>query len=112
MTLGIDLYYKGAINKAHTRKHVTAKKKAWRGFYCCIPLCHNSSGGYMERSQLNLPKISFHCFPKVDSHKRKEWIQKIHRDPGRDFIINEITKVLKYVQSISNQRILVLEIYP
>ena len=98
MTLGIDLYYKGAINKAHTRKHVTAKKN-----------CHNSSGGYMERSQLNLPKISFHCFPKVDSHKRKEWIQKIRRDPGCDFIINERTKV---AQSISNQRISVLEIYP
>lgn len=96
MTLGRgDLVhcYKGAINKAHTRKFVTAKKKAWRGYYCCVPLCHNSSGSHKERSDLGLPKISFHSFSKVNSVKRKQWIHKIRRDPGRDFVINERTKV-------------------
>ena len=89
----MDHCCKGIIDKAYARKHVSAKKKAWRGHYCCVPLCHNSSGGHQERSQLGLPKISFHCFPEVNSEKGKAWIQKIRRDPGSDFIINKRTKV-------------------
>jgi len=33
--------------KAH--HHYTAKQKAWKGQYCCVPLCHSSSGEKAER---------------------------------------------------------------
>ena len=36
-TRDLDPGCKDIDSKAYTRKHVTAKKKAWRGDYCCVP---------------------------------------------------------------------------
>ena len=74
-------------------KPVSTKKKSWRGHYCCVPLCHNSSGCLKERKELGLPKISFHAFPDVRSVKGKQWIKLIRRDPGSNFIITKNTKI-------------------
>ena len=71
--------------------HIT--KKIYRGNNCCVPLCHNSSGGHKERKRLGVRKISFHSFLDVKSIKGKEWIQKIRRDPGNEFIVTKNTKV-------------------
>ena len=37
--------------------------------------------------------MSFHSFPDVKSIKGKEWIQKIRRDPGNEFIVTKHTKI-------------------
>ncbi|XP_065894872.1 uncharacterized protein [Dysidea avara] len=74
-------------------RHYTAKQKAWRGQYCCVPLCHSSSGEKAERERLGMQRLSFHSFPDVSSDKGKMWIAKIRRDPGPNFVINSNTKV-------------------
>ena len=68
------------------------KETAWRGNYCCVPLCTNSSGQRKERGLLGLSKVSFHSFPK-DKNILKKWIIKIKRDPGPNFVINQCTKI-------------------
>ena len=62
-------------------KPVSAKRKSWQGQYCCIPLCHNSSGRLKVQKELGLSKLSFHAFPDVRSVKNKRWI-KICHDPS------------------------------
>jgi len=66
-----------------------AKEKSWRGYYCCVPLCKNSSAMRADREHLGLPKISFHSFPNNNAVK-KEWIIKIKRDK---FKIMKDTKI-------------------
>ena len=68
------------------------KEKTWRGNYCCVPLCRNSSGQREEREHLGLQRISFHSFP-TDDKMKKEWIVQIRRDPGINFTVNKHTKV-------------------
>ena len=34
----------------------------WKGQYCCVPLCHHSSGESVERKLLSSGRISFHSF--------------------------------------------------
>ena len=68
------------------------KEKAWRGNYCCVPLCRNSSGQQEERERLGLSKISFHSFPKEEKRK-KEWIVKIKRDAGANFKLTKHTRI-------------------
>ena len=75
------------------RKQCTPKQKAWRGDYCCVPLCRNSSGKQKERKRLGLPFLSFHKFPKAGTIRYKTWIVKIRRDPGSKFQINMHTKI-------------------
>ena len=67
----------------------------WKGQYCCVPLCHNASGRSAEQRQFGSVRISFHSFPNLstDKERAKEWIVKIRRDPGPDFVINNNTKV-------------------
>jgi len=67
--------------------------KAWRGSYCCVPLCHSLAGENPERRRLGLPPVSFHCFPDPTTKKGKEWIKEIRRDPGSKFKITKATKV-------------------
>jgi len=31
--------------------NVTAVMKAWKGYYCCVLLCHNSTGENAERKR-------------------------------------------------------------
>ena len=71
----------------------TRSKKLWRGKYCCVPLCRNSSGQNAEREKLGLPNLSFHCFPSLDTEIGKMWILKIRRDPGPNFHVNEHTRI-------------------
>jgi len=78
-------------SSAHRKR--TPKQKAWRGDYCCVPLCRNSSGQNKERQRLGLPKLSFHVFPKAGTIRYKNWIVKIRRDPGSKFVINKYTKI-------------------
>ena len=40
--------------------------------------------------QDELGNISYHAFPDVKSVKGKQWIQRIHRDPGTNFVVNPI----------------------
>ena len=68
------------------------KEQAWRGNYCCVPECKNSSCHQKERKLLGLQKVSFHSFPQ-DKNVMKMWIIKIKRDPGDKFVINQYTKV-------------------
>ena len=51
----------------------------WKGQYCCVPLCHHSSGESVERKLLNSGRISFHSFPNLstDREKAQKWIVKI-----------------------------------
>lgn len=79
-----------AKTPVHSR---TPNQKAWRGNYCCVPLCRNSSGQQKERKRLGLSKISFHDFPKAGTVREKKWIVKIRRDPGCNFVINKHTKI-------------------
>ena len=72
-----------------------SRDSVWKGQYCCVPLCRNASGGSAERRQLGSVRVSFHSFPNLSTDKKraKEWIVKIRRDPGPDFVINNNTKV-------------------
>ena len=38
--------------------------------------------------QDELGNISYHAFPEVKSVKGKQWIQRIHRDLGTNFVVN------------------------
>ena len=78
------------INK---KRRISSAAKAWRGYYCCVPLCRSSSGEQFERRRLGLPAVSFHSFPDPKTEKGKLWITKIRRDPGKDFKITKNTKV-------------------
>ncbi|XP_065884580.1 uncharacterized protein [Dysidea avara] len=71
------------------------RDEVWKGQYCCVPSCRNASGGSAGRRQLGSARVSFHSFPNLstDKERAKEWIVKIRRDPGPDFVINEYTKV-------------------
>jgi len=40
-----------------------------------------------------MARLSFHSFPSVKTDKGKLWIAKIRRDPGRNFKVNQTTKV-------------------
>ncbi|XP_065919410.1 uncharacterized protein [Dysidea avara] len=73
--------------------HVTAAMKAWKGHYCCVPLCRSSSGDQSERRRLGMPTLSFHSFPDLKTARAKDWIVKIRRDPGVNFKININTKI-------------------
>ena len=74
------------------KKHCTPGKKAWRGYYCCVPLCRNSSD-QSERERLGLEKLSFHSFPDQKTPLAKEWIARIRRDVGPSFRITKRTKI-------------------
>ena len=75
------------------KKHCTPSKKAWRGHYCCVPLCKNSSSNQIERERLGLKKLSFHSFPNVETPQAKEWIAKIQCDSGPNFKITKSTRI-------------------
>ena len=49
--------------------------------HCCVPEC-NSDARYNPEN-----KVSFHTFPKnaKSPKRRREWINKIRRDPGKLF---------------------------
>lgn len=55
--------------------------------HCCVPLC-------TQRGTLgpNWEKVGFFSFPK-DELLKKVWLTKIRRDPGKDFNLNDNTKV-------------------
>ena len=72
---------------------VTEAVKAWKGYYCCVPLCRSSSGQQSERKRLGLRPVSFHSFPDLKTDRAKDWITKIRRDPGTYFTINKNTKI-------------------
>ena len=67
----------------------------WKGHYCCVPLCRHSSAENALRVRSGLPRLSFHSFPNIVKEKARaqQWISKIRRDPGPDFVINQNTKV-------------------
>jgi len=65
------------------------KEENWRGYYCCVPGCKNSTSQRAERESLGLPKISFHSFP-TSKAVRKEWLVKIKR---ANFKIKRDTKI-------------------
>ena len=69
--------------------------KLWQGHYCCVPLCRHSSAENALRVRFGLPRLSFHSFPSIvkDKARAQQWISKIRRDPGPDFVINTNTKV-------------------
>ena len=46
----------------------TPNQKAWRGNYCCVPLCRNSSGQQKERKHL---KYHFMIFQKQVQVEKK-----------------------------------------
>ena len=87
-------------------KIVSSRNFFWREHYCCVPLCHNSAGGHKERERLGAPRVSFHCFPDVNSSRGKEWIQKICRDHGRDFVVTKTTKIICSDHFISSDFVL------
>ena len=80
------------VEELPQKKHCTPGKKAWRGYYCCVPLCRNSSD-QSERERLGLEKLSFHSFPDQKTPLAKEWIAKIRRDVGPSFRITKRTKI-------------------
>ena len=55
--------------------------------HCCVPEC--TQRGYQSNDG---GKVSFFNFPKA-LIKRKQWIHAIRRDEGKEFQINEKTKV-------------------
>lgn len=73
---------------------------------CCVPHCTKK----LYRDGGN--KISFHKFPRELTVKR-EWIRAIRRDVGRDFTINEHTRVCSrhfkkedFVRTLAGRRML------
>ena len=76
------------------RASVKAKptKRSWRqGHYCCVPGCKNASTH--KKKQDHLGNVSFHSFPDPKSVKGKQWIKRIRREPGTNFVINKNTKI-------------------
>jgi len=88
--LPLVLYYSSLESKKKPFSQL--KEAAWKGKYCCVPDCKNSSCREMERKLLGLPKLSFHSFPKDEAMVRK-WIIKIKQDLGPDFKLNDSTRV-------------------
>lgn len=94
-------YVKDSINndatiaKLPSKKCCTPSKNAWRGHYCCVLLCRNSSSSELqeERKRLGLEKLLFHCFPDIKPPRGKEWIVKIRQDIGPNFIISKSTRI-------------------
>jgi len=68
-----------------------AKKRSWKGHYCCVPDCRNSSRD--KKIQDSSGNVSYHAFPDALSVKGKQWIQLIRRDPGVAFVVNTRTKI-------------------
>ena len=81
------------VNKGSSKKYCS--DELWHGHYCCVPLCRHSSAENTERARFGLPHISFHSFPSIVKEKARaqQWIAKIRRDPGSEFVINRNTKV-------------------
>jgi len=52
-------------------------KIPWRGYYCCVPECKQSTARNKNRIEAGLPTISFHSFPNVTTPKDKACIQRI-----------------------------------
>ena len=75
------------------KRLVSTADKLWKGSYCCVPLCHSSSGKNTERKKLGLPTVSFHVFPDIKTQKGKDWIKRIRREPGPKFKVTKNTKV-------------------
>ena len=65
--------------------------RSWNGHYCCVPGCKNSSSD--KKMQDSLGYISYHAFPDALSVKGKQWIRRIHHDPGVNFVVNASTKI-------------------
>ena len=80
---------------AQTIECKNSRDALWQGQYCCVPLCTHSSGEQTERKQLLNERISFHSFPdlQTDKERARQWISKIRRDPGANFVINKNTKL-------------------
>ena len=76
-------------------RRVTSARAAWRGQYCSVPSCRNSSGQQKDRILRGRPKLSSHSFPDKRKNRRlwKRWISAIRRDPGRKFTINQYSKI-------------------
>ena len=74
------------LSELPPKKRVTVAGKAWKGYYCCVPLCRSSSGKQSEWKRLGLPPISFHSFPDLKMDRAKHWITKVRRDPGTNLI--------------------------
>ena len=72
-----------------------SRDSLWRGQYCCVPLCRHSHGEQEERKELFNERLSFHSFPDMatDKERVQQWIAKIRRDPGINFVIHKSTKV-------------------
>ena len=49
-------------------RRVTSARAAWRGQYCSVPLCRNSSGQKKDRILLGLRQLSFHSY--LDKRKK------------------------------------------
>ena len=77
----------------YLKKCSTAAEKAWKRYYCCVPLCRSSSGEQFEWKRWSLPPVSFHFFPDLKTERAKHWITKVQRDPGTNFRINNNTKI-------------------
>ena len=65
------------------------------GYYCCVPSCCHSSSKLNKRERLTCGRVSFHSFPSLttDKERTQNWIVKIQREPGKDFVINKNTKI-------------------
>jgi len=60
-----------------------------RRHYCCVALCHSSSGERVERTLRNAKAVvSF-----LNNTERKMWVLKIRRNLGADFKVNKNMKV-------------------
>jgi len=68
-------------------------RNRWGGQYCCVAMCRSSSRERLERERLGMSRLSFHSFRDVKTDRAKLWIAKIRRDPGRNFVVSQNTKV-------------------
>ena len=55
--------------------------------YCCVPLC-KQKGNFDPQGN----RVGFFSFP-ADQNIRKQWLQKIRRDVGRNFSLTKNTRV-------------------
>lgn len=87
--------YSAPAKAESTDPHDSNSCAIWHGQYCSVPLCTHSSGEQAERKQLMNERISFHSFPdlQTDKERARQWITKIKRDPGVNFVINTNTKI-------------------
>ena len=62
--------------------------------YCFVPLCLHSSAEHTERARFWTASHFISFFPTYCKKAgAQQWISKIRRDPGADFVINRKTKV-------------------